>query len=164
MRIILKNKETLLYDDFKFKCCIGKNGLTKNKIEGDKKTPKGVFSLGILYYRKNRNIKPITKIKCVPISKKMGWCNDLKNKKFYNKLIKIDKKIKHEKLYRNDYKYDYLLPVNYNTKKTILGKGSAIFIHLSKNYKPTAGCIAIQKKDFLILLKLINKKTKLKIA
>ena len=48
MRIIIKNKETLLYDDFTFKCCIGKNGTTNNKIEGDKKTPVGIFSLEAL--------------------------------------------------------------------------------------------------------------------
>ena len=163
MTIILKNKETLHFKEFKFKCCIGKKGLTKNKVEGDKKTPKGIFSLGNLYYRKNRNTKPITDIKSIPIKKKMGWSNDEKNKRFYNKLIKTNKKIKHEKLYRKDYKYDYFIPINYNTKKTILGKGSAIFLHLTKNYVPTAGCIAIQKKDFLILIKLINKKTKIKI-
>ena len=164
MTIILKNKETLHYKEFKFKCCFGKNGLTKNKIEGDKKTPKGTYTLGSLYYRKNKNIKPSTKLKCVAITKKMGWCNDIKNKKYYNKLIKINNKIKHEKLYRNDYKYDYFIPINYNTKKTILGKGSAIFLHLTKNFKPTAGCIAIQKKEFLILIKVIQKKTKIKIA
>ena len=84
--------------------------------------------------------------------------------KLNNKLIKINKKLKYEKLFRDDYKYNYILPINYNTKKTILGKGSAIFIHLTKNFKPTAGCIAIQKKDLLILLKLINKKTKIKIT
>ena len=50
------------------------------------------------------------------------------------------------------------------SKKTIIGKGSAIFIHLTKNYKPTAGCIALKKKDLLILLKLIDKKTKIKIT
>ena len=164
MTIILKNKGTLHFKDFKFKCCIGKKGLTKNKIEGDKKTPKGIFTLGNLYYRKNKNIKPITKLKCIKITREMGWCNDVKNKKYYNKLIKNNKKIKHEKLYRNDYKYNYFIPINYNTNKSILGKGSAIFIHLTKNFKPTAGCIAIQKKDFLILIKLINKKTKIKIS
>ena len=57
MTIILKNKETLHFKKFKFKCCIGKNGLAKNKIEGDKKTPKGTYTLGNLYYRKNKNIK-----------------------------------------------------------------------------------------------------------
>ena len=93
----------------------------------------------------------------------MGWCNDSNNKKYYNKLIKVNKKISHEKMFRKDYKYDYILPINYNTEKIKLGKGSAIFIHLTKNYKPTAGCIALKKKDFLIFLRLINKKTKIKI-
>ena len=66
-------------------------------------------------------------------------------------------------MFRNDYKYDFIIPIKYNTNNTKLGKGSAIFIHLTKNYKPTAGCIAISKKDFLILLKIIDKKTKIKI-
>ena len=162
MRITLKNKYTLKIDDFKFKCCIGKNGLKKNKIEGDKCTPKGTFKLGTLYYRKDRVKKPITKLIVKKIEKNMGWCND-SNSKFYNQKIKINKKIKHEKLFRKDYKYDYLIPINYNIKNTKLGKGSAIFIHLTKNYFPTAGCIALNKKDFLILLKLIDKKTKIKI-
>ena len=164
MTIIVKNKATLVYGEFTFNCCIGKKGLAKNKIEGDKKTPRGTFSLGNLYYRKDRNPKPLTKLKCISITNKMAWCNDVRSKKYYNKLIKINKKLKYEKLFRDDYKYNYILPINYNTKKTILGKGSAIFIHLTKNFKPTAGCIAIQKKDLLILLKLINKKTKIKIT
>ena len=163
MTIIIKNKVTLLFDDFIFRCSIGKKGLTKNKIEGDKKTPVGIFSLGNLFYRKDRNAKPLTKLKCVPIEKDMGWCDDVKSKKYYNKLTKSSKNIRHEKLFRRDYKYDFLIPINYNTKKTVIGKGSAIFIHLTKKFKPTSGCIAINKKDFLILLKLINKNTKIKI-
>ena len=78
----------------------------------------------------------------------MGWCNDVKKYKKYNKLIKITDKIKHEKLFRKDYKYDLLIPIQYNYKKTVPGKGSCIFIHLTKNYKPTAGCIALKKKRF----------------
>ena len=163
MTIIIKNKVTLLFDEFIFRCSIGKKGVTKNKIEGDKKTPVGIFSLGNLFYRKDRNAKPLTKLKCVPIEKDMGWCDDVKSKKYYNKLTKSSKNIRHEKLFRRDYKYDFLIPINYNTKKTVIGKGSAIFIHLTKKFKPTSGCIAINKKDFLILLKLINKNTKIKI-
>ena len=162
MTIILKNKETLIFDDFSFKCCIGKKGITNNKIEGDKKTPSGLFSLGKVYYRKDRNSKPITKINTISIKKNMGWCDDVKSKE-YNKLIKTTVKFRYEKMFRRDYKYDYLIPINYNTKNTKLGKGSAIFIHLTKNYLPTAGCIGIKKKDMLILLKLINGKTKIKI-
>ena len=163
MTIFLKNKATLKYDEFIFKCNIGKRGLTRNKVEGDKKTPIGKFSLGCLYYRKDRVSKPLTKLKCIPIKREMGWCDDIKNKKNYNKLIKKNNKIKHEKIFRKDFKYDFLIPINYNTKNTRLGKGSAIFIHLTKNYKPTAGCIAISKKDFLILLKILKRKIQIKI-
>ena len=163
MTILLKNKHTLQIDDFKFKCCIGKKGSTINKKEGDKKTPRGTFSIGNLYFRKDRIKKPSTSLKCIKINKDMGWCNDIKFPKKYNKLVKINNNFKYEKLKRNDYKYDLLIPINYNLKKPIIGKGSCIFIHLTKNYKPTAGCIALKKNDFLILLKLINKKTKIRI-
>ena len=162
MKITLKNKYTLKIDDFKFKCCIGRNGLKKNKIEGDKCTPKGTFKLGTLYYRKDRVKKPITSLKIKNIKRNMGWCNDSKNK-LYNQEIKVNKNIKHEKLYRKDYKYDYLLVIEYNTKKIKPNKGSAIFIHLTKNFKATEGCIALLQKDFLIMVKLINKKSTIKI-
>ena len=162
MKITLKNKYTLKIDDFKFKCCVGKNGLKKNKTEGDKCTPKGIFKLGKLYYRKDRVKKPITSLIIKKIKRNMGWCNDSKNK-FYNQEIKINKNIKHEKLLRKDYKYNYLLVIEYNTKKIKPNKGSAIFIHLTKNFKATAGCIALLEKDFLIMAKLINKKSTIKI-
>ena len=163
MTIIIKNKDTLIFDDFKFRCSIGKMGFTKNKKEGDKKTPRGIFNIGNLYYRKDKHLKPTTKLKCIAIKKNMGWCDDPKNKKYYNKLIKIKKNIKHETLYRKDSKYDFIIPIKYNSKKIKFGRGSAIFIHLTKDYKKTLGCIALKENDFLILLKLINKKTKIKI-
>ncbi len=163
MTIFLKNKQSLKFDDFIFKCSIGKNGLTENKIEGDKKTPKGIFELENLYYRRDRLKKPETKLKCIVIKKDMGWCDDVKNNKKYNKLIKINKFIKHEQLFRKDHKYDLLIPIKYNFNNPKVGLGSCIFIHLTKNYKPTAGCIALKKQDFLILLKLIDKKIKIKI-
>ena len=162
MTIILKNKETLIYDDFSFKCCIGRKGLTKNKYEGDKKTPRGTFTLGPVFYRKDKFKNLETKLKKIPILKKMGWCDDPLHKR-YNKLIQISKKFSYEKLYRHDYKYDLLIPINYNSKNIKPNLGSAIFIHLTKKFTPTLGCIALKKTDFLILIKLINKKTKIKI-
>ena len=113
MIIQLKNKDTLIVDDFKFKCCIGKKGLKKHKIEGDKATPIGVFKINKLYYRADRVEKPITSLKIKIIKKNMGWCNDPKNK-LYNKEIKINKLVKHEKLFRKDNKYDYLMVIDYN--------------------------------------------------
>ena len=163
MTIFVKNKHTLQIDKFKFKCCIGKKGSTKNKIEGDKKTPKGIFEIESLYFRKDRIDRPRTLLKCIEIKKNMGWCNDIHFPKIYNKLIKIKKKIRHEKLKRKDHKYDLLIPIKYNFKNPIAGKGSCIFIHLTKDYKPTAGCIALKEKDYLIMLKLIKKNSKVKI-
>ena len=164
MTIFKKNKHTLKIDEFKFRCCIGKKGSTSKKKEGDKKTPKGIFEIENLYYRKDRNEKPLTSIKCIEIKKNMGWCDNPFDLKNYNKLIKLNKKIKYEKLYRKDYKYDLLIPIKYNFLKPVKFKGSCIFIHLTNNYKPTLGCIAMKKKDFLIMLKLINKKTKIQIT
>ena len=163
MIIFIKNKHTLQIDEFKFKCCIGKNGSTFNKKEGDKKTPKGSFEIENLYFRKDRIKKPPTKLKCIEIKKNMAWCDDVRFPKKYNKLFKMEKKIKHEKLKRKDFKYDLLIPIKYNFDKPISGKGSCIFIHLTRNYKPTAGCVALKEKDFLIMLKLIKTKTKIKI-
>ena len=163
MTILVKNKHTLQIGQFKLRCCIGKRGLTKNKKEGDKKTPIGTFGIENLYYRKDRIKKPVTSLKYVEIKKDMGWCDDIYFPKKYNKKIKINKKIKHEKLKRKDHKYDLLIPIKYNFKKPISGLGSCIFIHLTKNYKPTAGCIALKENDFLIMLKLIKKNSKIKI-
>ena len=164
MLILLKNKHTIKVDDFIFKCCIGKNGITKFKKEGDLKTPKGTFQIENLYYRKDRIEKPLTKLKCIEINKHMGWCDDVNSKNYYNRLINNKSRLHHEKLFRKDHKYNLFIPLKYNFNKTILGRGSCIFLHLTDNYKPTAGCIALKKKDFLIMLKLINKKTKIKIS
>ena len=163
MLIKLKNKDTLQFDEFVFKCTIGKKGISSKKKEGDLCTPKGTFSIKNLYYRSDRLLKPQTKIIIKKIKKNMGWCNDPKSNK-YNSLVAVKEKIRYEKMYRKDHKYDIVVVIGYNLKKPIPYKGSAIFIHLTNNYKPTAGCIALNKKDLLILLKLINKKTEIKIS
>ena len=161
MLIKLKNKDTLIFDEFKFKCAIGKNGLKKNKIEGDKTTPKGIFSLGKLYYRSDRVPKPETNLTTKKITKNLGWC-DISNNKYYNQEVSSLKNVNKEKFFRKDNKYDYLIIINYNKNK-IKNKGSAIFIHLTQDYKATNGCVAVNENDFLILAKLINKKTHIKL-
>jgi len=161
MLIKLKNKDTLIFDEFKFKCAIGKNGLKKNKIEGDKSTPKGIFGLGKLYYRSDRVPKPETNLTTKKITKNLGWC-DISNNKYYNQEVSSLKNVNKENFFRKDNKYDYLIIINYNKNK-IKNKGSAIFIHLTRDYKATNGCIAVNENDFLILAKLINKKTHIKL-
>ena len=162
MIIHVPNKNTLIINDFKLRCCVGKKGLNSNKREGDYSTPKGLFNLKRLYFRKDRISIPTCKINKKIIKKDMAWCDD-SNHKNYNEEIKIQNKNLKEKLYRKDHKYDYIISISHNEKK-IPGDGSAVFIHLTDDYKPTAGCIALKKKDFEILLKLIDKKTKIRIG
>ena len=163
MIIKLLNKHTLEIDDFQFRCCIGKKGLKKNKKEGDKSTPIGKFKLNRIFYRPDRIKKFNCKVKKIKIKKNMGWCDDPISKK-YNRLIKTSNKIKHEKLYRRDNKYDILIELDYNLKKITPFAGSAIFLHLTKNYKPTAGCIAINLNDMRILIKILDKNNLIEVS
>jgi len=158
--IIINKSGYLKYNDHKFKCALGKSGIGNKKIEGDNITPKGTFNVVKIYYRKDRLKKLSSKFKLIKITKKMGWCDDPKSKK-YNQLIKLPTKYSHEILYRRDNIYDLILVLNYNIKPTIKNKGSAIFIHVAKkNYKKTAGCVALKKADLVLLVKEINKNTK----
>ena len=160
MNIIIK-KHFLIYKVYKLKCSIGKSGLTNFKKEGDLATPKGLFKLGLLYYRKDRIKSLKCKIKKKVIKKSMGWCNDSRSKK-YNREVYFPFKYSAEKLYRRDRIYDIFINVKYNHSPIIKEKGSAIFLHLSnKKYKPTSGCVAILKKNFLKILPLINYSTKI---
>ena len=163
MNIIIK-KHFLSYKGYKLKCSVGKSGIIHFKKEGDLATPKGTFKLGLLYYRKDRNKSLVSKIKKRVIKKSMGWCNDSRSKK-YNQEIYFPFKYGAEKLYRKDKIYDIFINIKYNHSPIVKGKGSAIFLHLTnKKYKPTKGCIAILKNDFLKILPFINKNTKISIS
>ena len=162
MNITIK-KHFLLYKGYKLKCCIGKSGIKRFKKEGDLATPKGIFKLGLLYYRKDRNKSLKCKIRKRVIKKSMGWCDDGRSKK-YNQEITFPFKDGAEKLYRKDKMYDIFINIKYNHSPIVKGNGSAIFLHLANiKYKPTKGCVAILKKDFLKILPLINKNTKISI-
>ena len=161
MHIFIKNKK-LFFDQYKVKCAIGKRGITSNKLEGDKCTPRGRFKFKYVFYRKERNKNIRSKLKIIPIKKNFGWCDDVKSK-YYNKFITFPFKHSAERLYIKQNIYDIIVVLDYNCKPIKKNKGSAIFLHLTSDYKKTQGCVAIKEKDMLILLKLINKKTKIKI-
>ena len=163
MNIKIK-KHFLYYKGYKLKCAVGKSGISNIKKEGDLSTPKGIYKISTLYYRKDKIKKFKCKIKKKIIKKNMGWCDDINSNK-YNQEITFPYNYTAEKLYRKDNKYDLLFDIGYNARPVIKGKGSAIFLHLSdKKYKPTNGCVAILKKDFLEILPLIRKKTKIIIS
>ena len=160
MHVFLKNKK-IIFLDYRIKCSIGKRGIKKKRTEGDKSTPKGIFKIKYLLYRKDRLSGIRTKLKKYSIKKNMGWCDDVNSKK-YNKLIILPSNLKHEKLYIKDHIYDLVIVINYNMNPTVKNKGSAIFLHIAKkNYSPTKGCVAISKENMRILLKNLGKKNKI---
>ena len=117
-----------------------------------------------ILYRKDREKKLNSKIKKNVILKNMGWCDDPKSTK-YNQLINFPFKYSAEKLYRKDNIYDIIVVIEYNMKPIKKNKGSAIFLHITKqNFKRTEGCVAIKKKDLKKIILKLNKKSKLIIS
>lgn len=162
MHILIKNKQ-LHFNNYKVKCAIGKRGIGVKRKEGDLITPKGLYKINKILYRKDRIKALRSSIQTAEIKKNMGWCNDPKSKK-YNKMIRAPFKFGFEKLFRKDNSYDIILILNYNMRPVRKNKGSAIFLHIAKkNYKSTEGCIAIKKKDLKTLLEKIDSHTKIKI-
>jgi L,D-peptidoglycan transpeptidase YkuD (ErfK/YbiS/YcfS/YnhG family) len=126
---------------------IGRTGfaLPGEKIEGDGKSPTGIFDLGQLYtYEASVN----TSLPYIQTNSEDKWIDD-PNHENYNTHIRGNttaKSFEHLKLSSIDYKY--CMVIEYNTHPVVKGKGSAIFFHLaSPNYDPTAGCVAIQESD-----------------
>jgi L,D-peptidoglycan transpeptidase YkuD (ErfK/YbiS/YcfS/YnhG family) len=162
--IIINKSSFIRYKNLKFKCTLGRAGIGKKKVEGDNITPVGIYKILNVYYRSDRIKKLNTKFKIYQIKKDMGWCDDPKSKK-YNQLIKIPFNYKYEKLYRKDSAYDLIAVLDYNINPIIKRKGSAIFVHLTKNYKKkTAGCIGVKKENLVKLLSQIKINTKIKIC
>ena len=161
---ILINKKYLTFKNYKAKCAVGKRGIGYKKKEGDLITPKGLFKIKFILYRKDRIFNLKTKIKKMPIKKNMGWCDDPRSI-YYNKLINLPFKYSAEKLYRTENTYDIIFVLNYNMRPIIKNKGSAIFIHIARNnFKKTAGCVAIKKTSMKKIASIINKKTLVKIS
>jgi|TARA_B110000971_G_C19639700_1_gene332847 L,D-peptidoglycan transpeptidase YkuD (ErfK/YbiS/YcfS/YnhG family) len=162
MNIKLK-KKFLYFNKYKIKCGIGKRGITHQKIEGDNKTPSGEFKFKSIFYRKDRIPIIKSKLKKIIIKNNMGWCDD-PSSKFYNKLVKFPFNSGAEKLWISENIYNIIIIINHNMNPIIKKKGSAIFLHIAKkNYKPTRGCIAVSKKNMILLISKIDTKTKLKI-
>ena len=162
MHILIK-KKNLIFKDYRIKCAVGKRGIGIKRKEGDSVTPKGLFKIKSIVYRKDRVKNLKTCLKKITITKKLGWCDDIRSKQ-YNQLIKFPSKYNSEKLYRVDNIYDIVVVLNYNMNPIVKNKGSAIFIHIAKkNYKSTEGCVAVRKLELIKIIKNLKKNSKVKI-
>jgi L,D-peptidoglycan transpeptidase YkuD (ErfK/YbiS/YcfS/YnhG family) len=163
MADIVVSGNRLIFGDKTYRCAIGRSGFSADKKEGDGATPLGIFQLRECWYRADRIAAPTTKLPLRIIGENDGWCDDPKSPN-YNKHVKLPYNFSHERLFRDDAVYDIIAPIGYNDDPAVSGKGSAIFLHLAHgDYRPTEGCIALAKPDFLAILRDIDTNTTLEI-
>jgi L,D-peptidoglycan transpeptidase YkuD (ErfK/YbiS/YcfS/YnhG family) len=132
---------------------IGRNGfaLPGKKIEGDGKSPTGLYALGQLFSYEN---KVNTRLPFIQTTSEDKWIDD-PNHRDYNTYVKGNTTAESfEHLLLSGIYYKFCMVIEYNTKPVVTGKGSAIFFHVADaNYSPTAGCVAIKEADMNIILK-----------
>jgi L,D-peptidoglycan transpeptidase YkuD (ErfK/YbiS/YcfS/YnhG family) len=79
------------------------------------------------------------------IARNDGWCDDPRSND-YNRPVALPSRARAENLWRDDGLYDIVGILDFNFFPRIKGRGSAIFVHLAhEDFRPTAGCIAIQR-------------------
>lgn len=152
VRKAAKGQYRLSFDGLTMRCAVGRSGLILDKKEGDGGTPIGIWPLRRVFYRADKVKKPETRLHVVEIGPADGWC-DAPADKNYNRLVKLPYPASAEDMWRSDDIYDIVVELGYNDEPVVPGKGSAIFLHLSrKDYNATAGCVAVSLKDMRSLL------------
>ncbi len=151
----------------RYRCAIGRNGLTNDKKEGDGCTPTGTYPLRMVLYRPDEGVAPQTALPVDVIAPDDGWC-DASDDPAYNQKVKLPYAASHEKLWRDDELYNIIVMVGYNDDPPIADKGSAIFLHIRKKednggYGPTAGCLSFTPGDLRMLLRECGPDTRLHI-
>lgn len=160
--ICVISERELTFQGKTYRCAVGKAGFTSNKQEGDNATPIGRFALRECWFRPDKfDTPPATGLPVRPIHKDDVWCDDPKSSE-YNLHQKEPFMASHEKLWREDGRYDLIVPMGYNDDPPIAGKGSAIFWHIAADdYRGTEGCVALSMPDFLEILAQVDEKTHL---
>ncbi|MEE2705351.1 MAG: L,D-transpeptidase family protein [Pseudomonadota bacterium] len=159
-----KSEGTLYFEDLIIKCTLGRNGIKKNKIEGDGSTPAGLFHLREIFYRQDKVTIPFSNLKTNIIKKNYGWCDEPSDTN-YNKKVILPYHCSTESLWRNDDRYDIVIVLGHNDEPVVSGMGSAIFIHVTNSLqKPTEGCIAVKKVDLIDIINKSDKNTLCNIA
>ena len=133
----------LRWNDAQFSCALGRDGIRRDKIEGDDATPLGEFPLRRVLYRPDR---------LAPLSPRDGWCNDAEHP-LYNHRVRQPVHASCELLWRTDSLYDVIVVLGHNDNPVVPGAGSAVFLHISgEDFTPTNGGVALRLADMLTIL------------
>jgi L,D-peptidoglycan transpeptidase YkuD (ErfK/YbiS/YcfS/YnhG family) len=145
-------------------CALGRGGRSYSKREGDGATPSGIWQPLQVIYRPDRSKRPQTGLPTRPMRPDDGWCDAVENRN-YNRHVRHPYPASAERLWRSDSIYDVIVVLDHNTRPRVRGAGSAIFIHLARpHFAPTEGCIALTRRDLLLVLARLGRGTRLAVA
>ena len=151
---------TAHFGALRWRCRLGRAGITDAKREGDGATPIGVWSLRGVLYRPDRRTCPATALPTRALKVNDGWCDD-PGDPGYNRPVRLPYPGRCEHLWREDAVYDVIVPLSYNDAPVIAGLGSAIFLHVARaDCGPTEGCVALDLPDLLTFLGAVTAETR----
>jgi L,D-peptidoglycan transpeptidase YkuD (ErfK/YbiS/YcfS/YnhG family) len=143
---------------------LGRSGIRANKVEGDGATPIGRFRPVRVWWRADRQRRPATLLPVRRITPDLAWCEDTADPR-YNRPFRRSANEPGDRLWREDHLYDLLIELNHNTRPRVAGRGSAVFVHQARpSRSPTAGCVALRRRDLQRLLCSIGPATRIVIA
>lgn len=145
-------------------CALGWSGVVSDKREGDGGTPVGRLPMRCLYYRADRLHRPTTGLPVNQIAADDGWC-DAPDDPNYNRPVTLPYPASAESLWREDHRYDLIVPLGWNDDPPVPGRGSAIFLHVAPpEGRPTAGCVGLPVDVLLRLVALCDPATTLTVS
>ncbi|KQV73131.1 L,D-transpeptidase [Rhizobium sp. Root1220] len=154
-----KSRALVQFGTITVPAAIGRAGRTVLKREGDGATPIASMKLLCGFRRGERPVHLKTPLVIRRIRSDMLWC-DQPDDANYNRLVKAPFRPGREEMKRKDGLYDVCLVMDWNITSRARNRGSAIFFHLIKpGYEPTAGCVAIHRRDMRRLLPFLRKGT-----
>ena len=140
---------------------LGREGIRADKREGDGSTPRGRFYPLRLWWRNDRQLQPSTRLPARRIGPLDAWCEEPSDRR-YNRPFRRSASELGDRLRRFDELYDFIIEIDHNTRPRVAGRGSAVFIHVARpGWEPTAGCIALRRRDLQILLARVTPKTRI---
>lgn len=161
----INNKENWIQMGNYLQAVLGRNGLGSGngletintselptKVEGDGRSPAGIFKLGSAFGYANTYEMNGLKIPYIQITETCE-CVDDKESEYYNQIVNrnnIDTVDWHssEKMFFADIWYEQGIVIEYNTNSISHGAGSCIFLHnWSSPNETSAGCTEIEPSE-----------------
>jgi L,D-peptidoglycan transpeptidase YkuD (ErfK/YbiS/YcfS/YnhG family) len=137
----------------RYRCALGRGGVSTDKREGDGATPAGRMKLRRVFYRPDRLARPLVQLPVQALMPDDGWCDDPASPD-YNTLVRLPHPARHERLWLEHHVYDVIVALGWNDDPVIPGRGSAIFLHVAApGFTPTEGCVALALADLLEVLR-----------